>query len=84
MAFLIISSSLNPESCSRLLAQVAFKSLRELKTPVEWLDLAEHSIPLCDGDSLYENSKVKKLVNKVRNAKGVLFSLLYTTPSPRD
>ena len=75
MAFLIISSSLNPKSCSRLLAQVAFKSLRELKTPVEWLDLAEHSIPLCDGDSVYENPKVKKLATKVRNAKGILFAV---------
>ena len=53
MAFLIISSSLNPKRCSRLLAQVAIESLRELKTPVEWLDMAEHAIPLCDGDSVY-------------------------------
>ena len=75
MTFLVLSSSLTPESRSRLLAQVAFKSLEQLKTSVEWLDLAEHSIPLCDGDLAYENSEVKKLKDKIQAARGILLAV---------
>ena len=75
MTFLVISSSLNPKSRSRLLAQVAFKSLEQLKASVEWLDLAEHSIPLCDGDLAYKNSEVKKLGDKIQAARGILLAV---------
>ena len=72
---LIISSSLNPKSRSRLLARIAFDNLKHIEAPVEWLDLAEYSIPLCDGDTTYENSKVKELTNKIHNAKGILLAV---------
>ena len=75
MTFLVISSSLNPKSRSKLLAQVAFKSLEQLKAPVEWLDLAEHSIPFCDGDLAYENPEVKKLEDKIQTARGILLAV---------
>ena len=68
MANLIISSSLNPKSRSRLLALIAFNKLKDMGVSVEWLDLADHSVPLCDGDSTYNNSKVKELKEKVQNA----------------
>ena len=75
MANLIISSSLNPKSRSRLLALIAFNKLKDMGVYVEWLDLADHSVPLCDGDSTYNNSKVKELKEKVQNAKGILFAV---------
>ena len=75
MTFLVISSSLNPKSRSRLLAQVAFNSLEQMKAPVEWLDLAEHSIPLCDGDSVYEDPEVKKLEDMILRAQGILLAV---------
>ena len=75
MAYLVISSSLNPQSRSRLLALIAFKTLEYMEAPVDWLDLAEHSIPLCDGDSTYENSKVKELRDKIHQAKGILLAV---------
>ena len=75
MGNLVISSSLNPKSRSRLLALIAFKTLKNMDVSVDWLDLADHSIPLCDGDSTYKNSKVKELRRKVQNAKGVLFAV---------
>ena len=75
MANLIISSSLNPKSRSRLLALIAFKTLKNMDVSVDWLDLADHSIPLCDGNSTYENSKVKELREKIQNAKGILFAV---------
>ena len=75
MANLVISSSLNPKSRSRLLALIAFKTLKNMDVSVDWLDLADHSIPLCDGDSTYNNSKVKELREKIQNAKGILFAV---------
>ena len=75
MAYLVISSSLNPQSRSRLLALIALNTLEHMETSVDWLDLAEHSIPLCDGDSTYKNSKVKELKEKIQNAKGIVLAV---------
>ena len=75
MTNIVISSSLNPKSRSRLLALIAFNELKNMGVSVEWLDLAEHPIPLCDGGEAYNNSNVKELRDKIRNAKGVLFAV---------
>jgi FMN reductase len=75
MPNIVISSSLNPKSRSRLLALIAFNELKNMGTSVEWLDLADYSIPLCDGDETYNNTKVKELKYKIQNAKGVLFAV---------
>jgi len=37
--------------------------------------LADHIIPLCDGDSTYNNSKDKELKEKVQHAKKILFAV---------
>ena len=75
MTNIVISSSLNPKSRSRLLALIAFNELKYMGVSVEWLDLADHPIPLCDGDKAYNNSNVKELRDKIQNAKGVLFAV---------
>ena len=75
MIYLVISSSLNPQSRSRLLAQISFKTLEQMSVPVEWIDLAEYSIPLCDGNAAYENSQVKELRDKIQHAKGILLAV---------
>ena len=75
MDYLVISSSLNPQSRSRLLARRAFKILEQMKVPIEWLDLAEYSIPLCDGNSAYENFQVKELRDKIHHATGILLAV---------
>ena len=75
MAYLVISSSLNSQSRSRLLAQIAFKALNLMKVPVQWIDLVEYSVPLCDGNSAYEHSQVKELKEKIHHAEGVLFAV---------
>ena len=75
MAYLVISSSLNSQSRSRLLAQIAFKALEQMEVSVEWIDLAKYSIPLCDGNSAYENSQVKELKGKIHHAQAVLIAV---------
>ena len=75
MSYLVISSSLNPKSLSRLLALTAFNIFKKKGAFVEWLDLADHSIPFCDGDSTHKNPEVKNLREKIQNAKGILFAV---------
>ena len=75
MAYLVISSSLNPKSLSRLLALTAFNIFKKKGVFVEWLDLADHSIPFCDGDSTHKNPEVINLREKIQNAKGILFAV---------
>ena len=74
MTYLVISSSLNPQSRSRILARIAFKALEKMGKSIEWIDLAEYSIPLCDGNSAYENTNVKKLTDKIYHSKGILLA----------
>lgn len=52
---LVISTSLNPESRSRLLALEAKRALESDGHPVSWLDLRDTPLPLCDGDSAYDH-----------------------------
>lgn len=81
--FLVISSSLHPTSRSRLMAQLAFRQLRELldrqangasEIQVEWIDLAEISLPLCDGHSAYRDPSVGFLSGLIAGARGVLIA----------
>ena len=75
MTHLVISSSLNPKSRSRLLALTALKTLEKMEVSVEWLNLADHLIPFCDGDATYENPKVKELRDKIQHANGILLAV---------
>ncbi|MDP1562200.1 MAG: NAD(P)H-dependent oxidoreductase [Pirellulaceae bacterium] len=81
--FLVISSSLHPTSRSRLMAQLAFRQLREWldrqptgasEIQVEWIDLAEISLPLCDGHSAYRDPSVAFLSGLIAGARGVLIA----------
>ena len=75
MTNLVISSSLNPKSRSRLLALIALKILKDINEPADWLDLADYSIPFCDGDSSHKNPEVKKLKDKIKNSKAIIFAV---------
>jgi NAD(P)H-dependent FMN reductase len=75
MTTLVISSSLNPKSRSRLLALIAFKILKDENDTVDWLDLADYSIPFCDGDSSHKIPEVKNLKKKFKTAKAIIFAV---------
>ncbi|MBC8108691.1 MAG: NAD(P)H-dependent oxidoreductase [Anaerolineae bacterium] len=51
MNITIISCSLNPDSRSRVLANSAAEILRKHEATVQLLDLREHPLPMCDGES---------------------------------
>ena len=75
MSYLVISSSLNPESRSRVLAQSAFKSLQETGVSTRWLDLADYTLPLCDGDSTYDNAQVVEVAGYIEKAYGIILAV---------
>ena len=72
MPRLVISCSLDPDSRSRLMARRALAELRDTGQTVEWLDLQETPLPLCDGSSVYEDSRVKGVTERIRQAQGII------------
>lgn len=74
MSFLVISSSLNPGSNSRLLAREAHRVLSE-KHKAEWLDLQEIELPHCDGDAAYSHPNVSLVAKKISEASCILLAV---------
>jgi len=72
--FLVVSTSLNPESKSRILAQEVYQHLRGL-ADVEFIDLREYSLPICDGDESYSHPSVATLTEKIKHATAVLLAV---------
>ena len=75
MSYLVISSSLNPESRSRVLAQDALKALKDTGVETQWLDLADYSLPLCDGHTAYDEPQVQEVKAFVHKAEGILLAV---------
>ncbi len=74
MAYLIISTSLNPASRSRILARRAEVLMNDLRAPVEYIDLRALNLPACDGDGCYSDPKVQEIGKKIARAEGVLLA----------
>ncbi len=74
MQRLVISSSLDPDSRSRLMARHAVAALEELGQPVDWLDLQETPLPMCDGSTVYGTSEVIQVADRVRTAQGIILA----------
>ena len=76
MSLLILSCSLNPYSRSRILAEHARDHLAE-KHPdvnVEYVDLRDHELPLCDGDKAYGAPSVSKLAEMIKAADAIIIA----------
>lgn len=74
MSRLVISCSLHPESRSRMMARQATTALDVLGQVVDWLDLSETSLPMCDGGSVYEQPAVKQVASRIRSAEGIILA----------
>ena len=70
--YLVISCSLRPASRSRILARRAYECLTTAGHEAELIDLVDHPLPLCDGNTSYDAEHVAKLDALIRNAQGVL------------
>lgn len=71
-ALLIVSSSLNSDSNSRLLAREAERALRAAGHAVTFLDLRELPLPLCDGEKAYADPNVLRADRLIAGADGIL------------
>jgi FMN reductase len=69
---LIFSSSLKPDSRSRILAREAQRVLLEQKRTVEFVDLRDHPLPLCDGGAAYGHPAVAPLGQLVASARAII------------
>ncbi|MEL6105637.1 MAG: NAD(P)H-dependent oxidoreductase [Planctomycetota bacterium] len=72
--YLVLSASLNPTSRSRLLGKACHDRLETDGQQVSWFDLAEHSLPLCDGASAYADPKVAQLGELLDDADAVFIA----------
>ena len=71
---LVISCSLNPDSKSRVMARYALDALTGRGVEAELLDLQDWPLPMCDGESTYDDPNVKPLTQKIAAADGVLMA----------
>jgi FMN reductase len=69
----VLSTSLNTESRSRILAKHAYEYLSKTTAGnVEWIDLQNYELPLCDGGAAYKHANVTILSEKLSAAKCIL------------
>ncbi|TWU59321.1 FMN-dependent NADPH-azoreductase [Rubripirellula tenax] len=71
---LVISSSLHPDSRSRILARACVDRLAEIGEPTELFDLAVTTLPPCDGASAYGDANVQDLSKRIQAADGILIA----------
>lgn len=74
MAFLVISCSLNPNSRSRILARSAHARLLQAGVDADFVDLQDHALPFCDGDSCYDDPAVQDITRRIQDADGILLA----------
>ena len=77
MKSLVISTSLNPDSRSAVLAKRAWELLNKINgTEVDWVDLREVPLPMCDGAvDAHSDPNVEKLKQRIEAASGLLLSI---------
>ena len=69
-----MSWSLNPDSRSCVLAELAVRTLKEAGESVELLDLREADWPICDGKTCYQVPCVAQAIERIRVADAVLMA----------
>ena len=72
MKLLVLSTSLNPGSKSRLLAAAASTALTTENVDHSNLDIKDLPLPLCDGGAAYGDQNTAKAGEIVKAAEGVI------------
>lgn len=72
MSLLVLSTSLNPSSKSRRLAQAARAALESDGIASGWLDLQDLPLPLCDGGAAYGHPNVATAARVIAEASGII------------
>jgi NAD(P)H-dependent FMN reductase len=74
MKVLVVSCSLNPDSNSFVLAQHAMVELRAAGAEVDFVDLREHTLPMCDGQTC-TNPSIDLLSTRIEAADAILLAV---------
>jgi FMN reductase len=76
VSYLVITTSLNPQSNSAIMAREAYEMLKLGGQDVEWLDLRNYDLPFCNGigQSAYSAPLVKEVHDKILKADGILLA----------
>ena len=69
---LVISTSGNSESNSRVMGRVAFEHLQKQGADCEWIDISNLDLPLCDADKCYLNPAAQQLQKAIAGADGMI------------
>jgi NAD(P)H-dependent FMN reductase len=69
---LVISTSGNSDSNSRLMGRIAFAQLQKRKVECEWIDISALDLPLCDADKCYLNAAARNLKQSIEAADGMI------------
>jgi FMN reductase len=73
--YLVISTSLHPDSRSRILATEAMKELQQTEVPCQLIDLAAiKPLPPCNGHDCYNDPLVGDLAGRIAGASGILIA----------
>src|SRR4030081_820862 len=72
--YVVISTSGNSESNSRVMGRVAFAHLQKHKADCEWIDISGLDLPLCDADKCYLNPAAQKLQKTIEAADGIIIA----------
>ena len=71
---LLLSCSLNPASRSRVLAHAAHERFLALGETVEFIDLQNWPLPLCDGATAYSDANAQRLSELARRADAIVIA----------
>jgi NAD(P)H-dependent FMN reductase len=72
--FVVLSSSLNPASRSRALARCAHEALGALGHSVEYIDVRDYDLPICDAATAYSDPNVLALQRQIAKSDGIVFA----------
>ncbi len=75
MSFLVLSTSLNKESKSALLAASAVEEFKARAKDCDFLDLRELNLPHCDGDTAYSHPDVARVREKIEKANCIIMAV---------
>jgi FMN reductase len=71
---LVISTSGNSESNSRVMGRMAFEHLQSRRANCQWIDISQLDLPLCDADKCYLNPAAQQLQKNVHQADGIIIA----------
>lgn len=75
MRIAVVCCSLNPESRSTGMAEYLRDPLVAVGVEIDWIDLRDFDLPLCDGSTVYGRPAVQQLAQRLANADAVILAL---------